>query len=161
MELAKNIGEKIALNNFTLVYGGGSQGLMGAVADGALNQNGTVVGVIPKFFLPYEVAHKNLSQMHIVESMHERKKLMYDISDFFLVLPGGLGTLDEMFEILTWAQLKFHEKPVYILNENNFFDHLLKHINEAMAEGFIRKEHLSLIQTVNKAEVFFETLTNY
>ncbi len=161
MELAKNIGEKIALNNFTLVYGGGSQGLMGAVADGALNQNGTVVGVIPKFFLPYEVAHKNLSQMHIVESMHERKKLMYDISDFFLVLPGGLGTLDEMFEILTWAQLKFHEKPVYILNENNFFDHLLKHINEAMAEEFIRKEHLSLIQTVNKAEVFFETLTNY
>ena len=147
-EQARAVGNYLTKNNWGLVYGGGRVGVMGAVADAVLENKGDVVGVIPKNLVSAEVAHHSITQLHIVESMHERKRMMYDFSDAFLVLPGGMGTLDEMFEILTWAQLKFHSKPVYILNSFGFFDLLLNYIRSCAHEGFIKAEHLHLFHEI-------------
>ncbi len=149
VQQAQKVGELLASLNVGLVYGGATVGVMGAIADSVLSQGGHVIGVIPKSLVEYEVAHYKVTKLHIVEGMHERKKMMYDFSDAFLVLPGGMGTLDEMFEILTWSQLKLHNKPIYILNEFGFYDHLLKYIQHSHEEGFIKKEHLSLIKVLN------------
>ena len=142
---AKKVGQIIAQQKFGLVYGGATIGVMGAIANAVLENAGHVVGVIPKNLVEFEVAHYKVTKLHIVEDMHERKKMMYDFSDAFLVLPGGMGTLDEMFEILTWSQLKLHTKPIYILNEFGFYDSLLAYIKHSHEEGFIKKEHLALI----------------
>lgn len=149
---AKKVGLLMAQNQIGLVYGGGNVGIMGTIADAVMAGLGEVIGVIPKMLVDYEVAHQHLTKLHIVEDMHERKRMMYDFSDAFLILPGGMGTLDEMFEILTWSQLKLHNKPIYILNEFGFYDHLLKYIEHSHQEGFIRKEHVGLIRVIQNSD---------
>lgn len=149
---ARQVGEILAQKKFGLVYGGGKVGIMGAVANAVLKNGGEVIGVIPHSLVSAEVAHHEVTKLHIVPDMHSRKKMMYDLSDAFLILPGGMGTLDEMFEILTWSQLGLHAKPIYILNEFGFYDSLLNYIQHSHSEGFIKKEHLQLINEIKKAE---------
>lgn len=150
--IAKDLGKLMAQNNIGLVYGGATIGVMGAIADSVLENGGEVVGVIPEHLVNYEIAHTKLTEMHVVSDMHTRKKLMYEKSDYFLTLPGGMGTLDEMFEILTWAQLKLHHKPCYILNHNGFYDSLLGHLTRIHEEGFMSKDHLELLTPVKSLE---------
>nr|BDT29937.1 TIGR00730 family Rossman fold protein [Bacteriovorax sp. HI3] len=155
LELGHAIGELLVKNNVGLVYGGASIGLMGAIADSVLKNKGRVIGVIPQALVDYEVAHSGLTQLHVVDNMHQRKQLMYDNADAFLSLPGGMGTLDEMFEVLTWTQLKYHQKPSYILNFEGFYDSLLSYLRHSNAEGFIKGEHLNLLhelKTLNDVE---------
>ena len=152
MELAKVVGALIAESGCGLVYGGGKVGLMGAVADAVLAKKQEVIGVIPKSLMSAEVAHTGVSKLHVVESMHDRKKLMYDLSDAFLILPGGMGTLDEMFEIITWAQLKYHNKPIYLLNEFGFYNSLIEFVNFSSEQGFIKPQHLGLFKVVDNFE---------
>ncbi|MCP4914709.1 MAG: TIGR00730 family Rossman fold protein [Oligoflexia bacterium] len=145
---ARTLGNYMAENNLGLVYGGASIGVMGAVADGVLEKDGKVIGIIPQSIIDLEVGHQNLTNLYVVDSMHERKQKMYDLSDAFLAIPGGIGTLDELCEIFTWAQLEYHKKPIYIVNHNGFFDHLLKHFEHCVEQGFVRPEHLDLFRTV-------------
>ncbi|MDD0854308.1 TIGR00730 family Rossman fold protein [Halobacteriovorax sp. GB3] len=154
VEMAKELGELLVENNMGLVYGGASIGVMGAVADSVLEKKGEVWGVMPKSLVDWEVAHDNLTKFEVVESMHERKKIMYDWSDAFVAIPGGMGTLDELCEIITWAQLEYHTKPCYVLNFDGFFDHLLAHFKLANAEGFLSDEHLGLVREVNSIQEF-------
>ncbi len=150
MEAARALGEMMAKNNVALVYGGATIGVMGALADAVLTHGGAVIGVMPKVLVDYEIAHKKLTELHVVEDMHSRKKMMYDRSDAFLTLPGGMGTLDEMFEILTWSQLKLHNKPCFVYNLNGFYDSLLEYLHHSHSEGFIRPEHLKLLTEIKQ-----------
>lgn len=127
-----------------LVYGGAAIGIMGKLANELVNLGGEVIGVIPRQLMNKEVAHAGLTKLHVVTDMHERKKMMYDLSDAFLIFPGGMGTLDEFFEILTWKQLGLHRKPIAILNINGYYDHLLKFIEQAIEKGLIRPENREL-----------------
>lgn len=144
---AKELGHNIATGNHTLIYGGGKVGLMGVIADAALAANGKVIGVIPKFLLDREVGHSGLTSLEIVPSMHERKKRMADLSDAFVAIPGGWGTLEELAEILTWKQLGLIAQPVAVLNINRFFDPLLTQMKSMVAEGFLREENLLSIKS--------------
>lgn len=144
---AKELGARIAQGNHSLVYGGGNVGLMGVVADAVLENNGEVIGVIPRFLMDREVGHSGLTSLEIVSSMHERKKRMADLSDAFLAIPGGWGTLEELGEILTWKQLGLISQPVGVLNTNGFFDPLLTQMNHMVQEGFLREENFSSIKT--------------
>ncbi|MCB0348859.1 MAG: TIGR00730 family Rossman fold protein [Bdellovibrionales bacterium] len=145
-EMAIYLGQYCAKNQIRIVYGGASIGLMGLMADACLKNGGEVIGIIPKHIVDLEVAHSNLTELHIVNSMHERKALMEKISDGFLAMPGGFGTLDELFEIVTWSQLKLHQKPVGLWNIDSYFDHLIQFINHSTEEGFISPVHNKLIQ---------------
>lgn len=147
------LGAFLAENGFGVVYGGGNVGLMGAVADGALSQKGEVIGVIPQSLMEKELGHGGVTELHVVRSMHERKQLMVDLSDGFIALPGGFGTMDEMFETLTWLQLSFHEKPVGLLNVDGFFDGLITFIGHMSGEGFLKPEHAAclLVETAPAA----------
>jgi uncharacterized protein (TIGR00730 family) len=142
---AESVGRLLASEGIGLVYGGGRVGLMGAVADAALAANGTVTGVIPEALVAAEVAHGALADLRIVGSMHERKKLMADLADAFVALPGGFGTFDELFEIVTWAQLGLHAKPIGLLNVDGYFDPLLGLVRGAVAEGFVADQHAGLL----------------
>src|SRR6185295_14308405 len=144
LDLAGEFGRLLAARGIELVYGGGSTGLMGAAADACLRAGGRVIGVIPGALARKEVLHEGLTDLRIVGSMHERKALMADLSDGFAALPGGLGTLDEWFEIWTWAQLGFHHKPIGLLNFEGFFDPLLAFLDHLVAEGFVRPEHRAM-----------------
>ncbi len=124
-----------------IVYGGGNVGIMGIVADAALAAGGEVVGVIPESLLAKELGHRGCTELHVTRSMHERKQMMVDLSDGFIALPGGFGTLDELFETLTWLQLGFHQKPVGLLNVTGFFDPLLSFLDRMCRSGFLKKEH--------------------
>ncbi|RPJ66947.1 MAG: TIGR00730 family Rossman fold protein [Alphaproteobacteria bacterium] len=148
LEMAQNLGKMMAQNNVALVYGGASIGVMGAIADSVLANGGVVIGVIPKTLVDYEIAHKDLTELHVVEDMHQRKKMMYDRSDAFLSLPGGMGTLDEMFEILTWSQLGLHSKRCFIYNFMGFYDSLLAYLNHSHKEGFIKEPHLHMLEEI-------------
>ena len=139
------MGESIAKQGITLVYGGGRVGLMGVLADAVLGLGGRVVGVIPRAIATDEVAHPDLTELHVVGSMHERKALMADLAEAFVALPGGFGTLDELCEILTWAQLGMHRKPVSLLNVEGYFDPLLAFLDQAVSDGFIRPSHRRLL----------------
>ncbi|MDC0262139.1 TIGR00730 family Rossman fold protein [Planctomycetaceae bacterium] len=149
-EAVEELGRQIVERNMELVFGAGSIGLMGIVADTVLNAGGTliaggtVIGVIPKFLSGREVMHQSMSETHIVESMHERKALMEEMSDVFVAMPGGLGTFEELFEILTWSQLGLHRKNVGILNVRGYFDPLLQQIDHAIAEGFVKDDNRDL-----------------
>lgn len=134
-----------AANKFDLVYGGASIGIMGALATELMVKGGNVYGVIPQHLMKKEIAHAGLTKLHIVKDMHERKKMMYDLSDAFLILPGGMGTLDELFEILTWKQLGLHNKPIAILNVNGYYDHLLAFLNHAVEKGLIKHQDRGLL----------------
>ena len=142
---ALSLGSWIGENQHGLVYGGGSVGLMGVLADACLAQEGEVIGVIPKFLNEIEDAHPKVSRLIEVEGMFDRKAIMLKYSDLFVVLPGGFGTLDELFEVITLAQLKQHDKPVFILNAEGFFDPLLMQINQLVVNGFVDEKALALL----------------
>jgi len=141
-----------SINNYEIIYGGANIGVMGAVADIALKNGLLVYGVMPEFLQQREVDHKGLSGFELCETMHERKEKMYLLSDAFLILPGGFGTLDEFFEILTWRQLSLHQKPIYLLNIDGFYDGVISHIQSMERMGFISSSDTSLVKIVSKAE---------
>ena len=128
-----------------LVYGGADKGIMGVIADAVLEQGGKVHGVIPQMLVEKEIAHEGLTELHVVASMHARKTMMAALSDGFIALPGGFGTLEEIIEIVTWGQLKFHDKPCGLLNVDGYFDHLLAWLDHASREGFLRRENRDMI----------------
>lgn len=143
---ARDTGRLLAQSGIELVYGGGHVGLMGALADEALIHGGRVVGVIPEHLMRPEVAHQALTELIVVDSMHTRKQTMALRSDAFIVLPGGFGTIEEMFEMLTWLQLRLQDKPVGLLNVEGYFDALLRFLEHAASEGLIRREHRDLLR---------------
>ena len=128
-----------------LVYGGADKGIMGVIADAVLDQGGKVHGVIPQMLMEKEIAHEGLTELHVVASMHARKTMMAALSDGFIALPGGYGTLEEIIEIITWGQLQFHDKPCGLLNVESYFDHLLAYFDHANREGFLRRENRDMI----------------
>jgi uncharacterized protein (TIGR00730 family) len=140
----KEVVEHFAANNIELVYGGAGIGIMGALATELILKGGEVTGVIPQQLMKKEIAHGGLSKLHVVKDMHERKKLMYELSDAFLIFPGGMGTMDEFFEILTWKQLGLHSKPIALFNVNGYYDHLLSFLDQATLQGLIRPQDRSL-----------------
>jgi uncharacterized protein (TIGR00730 family) len=137
---AAELGKLIAVLDLKLVYGGGKVGLMGIIADSVLAHGGRVMGVIPKVLTEWEHQHEGLTELAIVPDMHTRKKMMYDMCDAAIVMPGGFGTLDEMFEMLTWNQLKIHDKKIYVLNSNGFYNHLILHLKQLDREGFLYED---------------------
>ncbi len=160
-EAAEVVAQQLAERGVGIVYGGGAVGLMGALADAALAAGGEVVGVIPRALVSKEVAHSGLSEQHLVESMHERKALMSDLSDGFVVLPGGFGTLEELFEVVSWAQLGIHQKPIVLLDVAGFFGPLVEAIRAASRAGFIRPEQLRLILVAGDTNELFEQLDDF
>ena len=140
IEAARETGRALASAGWTVVYGGARRGLMGALANSALEAGGRVVGVIPRTLVAWEVAHEGLSEMHVVETLQERKALMAELSDGFLTLPGGFGTLDELFEVLTWAMLRMHDKPCVLVNTAGFYDDLLAFAKRAGEAGFVSED---------------------
>lgn len=152
---AATLGGLIAARGLQLVYGGGRVGLMGIVADAALGAGGQVVGIIPEHIQALEVEHTGLTELHVVDSMHTRKRMMFDRSDAFIVLPGGLGTLDEAFEMLTWRQLKLHEKPVVFVDIDGYWRPFLRLVDHMVGQGFARRENRDLFQVVETVEEVF------
>lgn len=138
---ARTLGAELARRGITLIYGGGRAGLMGAVADAALEQGGRVIGVITKLLEGRELAHTGITKLHVTDTMHERKAMMAELADAFVALPGGLGTLDELFEILAWAQLGIHSKPVGLLNTAGYYDSLMNFLDHVERESFLRLNH--------------------
>lgn len=145
LHMAQALGAELAQRQLTLVYGGAKVGLMGAIADATLAQGGQVIGVLPQALMTKELAHQGLTELHIVSSMHERKLMMAELSDAFIALPGGLGTLEELSEIATWTQLGLHRKPCGVLNVAGYYDNLIAFIHHAVKEGFIHETQRSLI----------------
>lgn len=144
-EAAYTLGEELARKNIKLIYGGGNMGLMGRVADGALENKGSATGIIPNFLAKLEVAHKTLTELHFVDTMHERKARMVSLCDGVIALPGGYGTMDELFEILTWSQLRIFDGPVGLLNINGFYDLLLLQLDKMVEEGFLNIDKRKLL----------------
>jgi uncharacterized protein (TIGR00730 family) len=134
---AAELGKLIAVLNLKLVYGGGKKGLMGVIADSVLANGGRATGVIPKVLIEWEQQHDGLSELTVVPDMHTRKKMMYELCDVAIVMPGGFGTMDELFEMLTWNQLKIHDKKIYVLNSDGYYNHLMHHLHHARREGFL------------------------
>lgn len=157
-EAARELGREIARRGLRLVYGGGRVGLMGDLSDAALGEGGEVVGVIPEFLFRMEVGHTGVTELHRVGSMHERKALMADLSDGFVALGGGLGTLDETIEIITWKQLGLHRKPVVLLSLDGFWGPLVAQTERFAAEGFTHPEHRGLWSVVERLEDVFDAL---
>lgn len=142
---ANLLGQRLAKEKIELVYGGANVGLMGALADGALKENGIVIGVLPRFLKSKEIAHEGLSELILVESLHERKTKMNELSDGVIALPGGFGTLEELFEMVTWGQLGLHAKPIGILNINGFYDHLINHQQKMVDQGFLKEINRNMV----------------
>lgn len=158
VQTAHALAEALARRGITIVYGGGHVGMMGALADAALARRAHIVGVIPQHLMRPEVAHRGLGELRIVETMHERKRVMAERSDAFVVLPGGYGTLEEMFEMITWLQLQLQAKPVGVLNVAGYFDHLQAFLRHAADEGFIRPEHWDLLIIEHSPELLIDRL---
>ncbi len=161
MAAAHAMGLGLAKRNLGLVYGGGRVGLMGAVADGTLARGGKVTGVIPQSLVDRELAHTGLSELRVVTSMHQRKAMMAEIADAFIALPGGFGTLDELFEIITWAQLGFHHKPIALLNISGYFDPLTQFIEHMATEGFIKPVHRKAVLVKDDVDTLLDTIVAY
>ena len=157
-DLAIQLGRVIAQKDWTVVYGGGKVGMMGLVADAALKENGEVIGVIPSGLKKAEVEHTGLSSLHVTQDMHTRKALMESLSDAFVVLPGGYGTLDEFFEILTWRQLGIHNKPIVLVNSNNYFDGLEQFVKRALSDNFLKEESTGLFSIAYSLDECMEIL---
>jgi len=157
---AEELAEIIVDEGLTMVYGGGSIGIMGVLADKILSMNGKVIGVIPRFLYDLEVGHDNVTELIIVESMHERKQRMAEISDGFLALPGGFGTLEEMGEILTWIQLKLIRKPIGLLNINGFYDQFLNMLDNMVASGFLKKNNREILLSSNSPSAIIDIIKN-
>jgi uncharacterized protein (TIGR00730 family) len=158
IEVARVLGATLAHRGLSLIYGGGHVGMMGAVADAALAGGGKVIGVIPEHLMRPEVAHQGLTELLVVDSMHTRKRIMAERADAFIVLPGGYGTFEEMFEMITWLQLRLHSKPVGVINIEGYFDHLLAFLRHGAAEGFIRPEHWDLLVIERAPDLLLERL---
>jgi len=157
-EEAYNVGRFLAQSNISLVYGGGNIGLMKAVADGCLEKNGNVTGVIPHKLQELELSHPEVQKMYVTQGMHERKALMAQLSDGFIALPGGFGTLEELAEITTWSQLNYHSKPVGLLNVFGYYDHLIQWITNAVNEQFIRPQHQDLLVHSDNVQELIEKM---
>jgi uncharacterized protein (TIGR00730 family) len=160
-DAAAELGRELVQRNITLVYGGAGIGVMGAVADAVLENGGEAIGVIPQSLAIREVAHTRLSELIVVTSMHERKAQMAELSDAFVALPGGWGTFEELFEILTWAQLGIHEKPCGVLNVAGYYDHLALFLQHAMDERFVREEYKPMIIMEQQPEALLRRFNNY
>ena len=149
LQHAEQLGKLLAENKVTLIYGGGNVGIMAAIADAVMDYGGKVTGIIPKLLLDWERQHEKITELIVVDDMHIRKKKMYDLCDAAIILPGGFGTLDELFEIVTWNQLTIHDKNIYILNSGGFYDHLIKHIEVMREEEFLYEEAIKRITVIN------------
>ncbi|MDF4024306.1 TIGR00730 family Rossman fold protein [Luteibacter sp. PPL201] len=160
-DAAKAFGMRLAQDGITLVYGGGKVGLMGTVADAVLAAGGRVIGVIPRQLVEKEVAHTGLSQLQVVETMHERKTRMYELADAFVALPGGFGTMDEMFEMLTWAQLGLHAYPCAYLDVLGFYKGLSASMDHMVAEGFVKREQRDQVWFGDDIDALFHWMTHY
>ena len=158
---AKRLGSLLAARKIGLVYGGASVGLMGAVADGALEAGGEVIGVIPRSLLAREIAHKQLTELRVVSSMHERKATMAHLSDGFIAIPGGIGTLEEIFEIWTWAQLGEHEKPCALLNTGNYYAPLLSFLDNIVSDSFMKPAHREMLLVDTEPERLLDRMKVY
>jgi uncharacterized protein (TIGR00730 family) len=151
MQTAITIGELLAKHSIQLIYGGGKVGMMGAVANAVLNNGGNVIGIIPEVLLAWEQQHQQLTELKVVPDMHTRKKLLYELADIAIILPGGNGTLDELFEMITWNTLKIHEKKIIIVNTNNYYQHLLAHLDTMLVNGFSYEDWRNRITVVANA----------
>ena len=155
---ARELGQTLAASNLELIYGGGRVGLMGILADAVLEAGGRVQGVIPQALADREVAHAGLTQLHIVDTMHQRKAMMADLSDGFIALPGGLGTFEELFEIWTWAQLGMHSKPIGLLNVASYFDLLLQFLDHATSQQLLKPVHRNLLLVSNRPDALLSQM---
>jgi len=161
VEGARALGRLLCQRRVGVVYGGSSVGLMAALAETVLEEGGDIIGVIPKMLVEREVAHRALSDLRVVDSMHERKALMAELSDGFVALPGGIGTLEEFFEIWTWAQLGVHDKPCGLLNIAGYFDPLLEFLDRAVAEKFVRDVHRSMVIVESEPQALLRRFESY
>lgn len=155
------LGQTMAKQNIGLVYGGANIGLMGVVANGALSEHGEVIGVLPKFLETKEIAHAGLTELIIVDSMHERKTKMNELCDGVIALPGGLGTLEELFEMITWAQLGLHKKPIALLNVDGYYDALISMIQTMVDKGFLKSSDQNLLLVSDEVEDLLHKMKNY
>jgi uncharacterized protein (TIGR00730 family) len=158
---ARTLGRSLAGEGIALVYGGGSVGLMGVLADEALADGGSVIGVIPRALFEREVGHDGLTELRVVESMHERKAQMADLADAFIALPGGMGTLEELFETLTWGQLGYHDKPCGLLNTSGYWDDMLAALDRAVGEHFLAPKHRQMLLVEEEPAALLELLRTY
>lgn len=158
---ARDLAKSLVDRNLRLVYGGASVGIMGLVADAVLQLGGEAVGVIPDALMRKEIAHPNLTELHVTRSMHERKTMMAELSDGFIALPGGVGTLEEIFEIWTWAQLGFHGKPCGLLNIAGYYDSLIAFLDHTVAEQFVREPHRSMLLVEHDPEALLDRFSSY
>ena len=158
---AEELGAEFARRNIGLVYGGGNVGLMGAIADAVLESGGEAIGVIPEHLMTREIGHKQLTKLHIVHSMHERKALMADLSDAFVALPGGFGTFEEFFEVLTWSQLGLHLKPCGIVNVLNYYSPLLAMLDHAVEERFLKAQNRALVLSAENPQALLQALEEW
>ncbi len=159
-QVVEDLAEVMVAHNINLVFGGGHVGVMGLIADAVLSRGGKAIGVIPQFLMDKEVGHKGLTEMHIVENMHQRKQLMNDLCDGIIMLPGGFGTLEEFFEVLTWLQLGLHNHPVGILNVNGFYDNLLKQMDVMVEQLFLKPANRQLVITSADAVELINLMEN-
>lgn len=157
VEHAKVLGKLLAENNITLIYGGGSVGVMGAIADTMMQYNGKVIGIIPELLVEWEQQHNSITELHVVKDMHVRKKMMYELCDAAIILPGGYGTLDELFEIITWNNLKIHEKKIILLNSAGFYDSLIAHIQTMQQQGYLYEDWTQRISVVTNPHSIFSS----
>jgi len=160
MAMARRPGQTIVQHGLDLVYGGANVGLMGEVADTVLRGDRQVIGIIPRSFA-HKVSHPGLTELHIVGSMHERKAMMFDLSDAFIALPGGFGTLEEISELMTWAQLGFHSKPCGLVNMAGYFDSLMSFLDNAVSQGFMKREHREMLLVSDDPETLIGRFENY
>ncbi len=158
IEGARALGRTFAERGIGLVYGGGRTGLMGAIADGALEGGGEVIGVIPQALVDAEVAHRGLTELHVVQGMHQRKQMFTDLSDGFVTIPGGTGTMDELWEALSWAQLGYHADPVGLLNTAGYYDHLIAFWEKMGEVGFLRPQHRDLLIVADTLDVLLDRM---
>ena len=160
-DAARTLAQSMVNERINLVYGGGNVGLMGIIADEVLKLGGKVTGVIPKALMDYEVGHRGLTHLYIVKDMHERKAKMAKLSGGFIAMPGGIGTLEELFEALTWSQLGFHDKPIGLLNVNGFYDGLIRFIQNLVKQGFLKPEHASLMMYEDDAPALMQRFKSF
>lgn len=161
METGRAVGRSLAERGIGVVYGGGRLGLMGAVADGALAAGGEVIGIIPQALVDAEVAHRGLTELHVVDGMHDRKRAFTDLSDGFVTIPGGTGTMDELWEALSWAQLGYHADPVGLLNIAGYYDHLIAFWVKMGEVGFLRPQHRDLLIVADTMDALLERMANH
>ncbi|RNC79767.1 MAG: TIGR00730 family Rossman fold protein [Winogradskyella sp.] len=161
IEQSKHLGKLFVERDITLVYGAARIGIMGTVARAVINGNGKTIGVIPEFLKTKEIVNANLTELIVTKNMHDRKIIMYDKSDGFIIIPGGFGTMDEFFEITTWGQLGLHSKPIGILNTNGYYDALIQQCNVMVENGFLKQENLDAVVIDSTIEGLLEKMTNY